>query len=52
VDGTAPRADRRISDTRERYNKVEVAIATLQGINNNNIWEAEQIRDSLEMHRI
>jgi len=52
VDGTAAGASRQVSIARERYNKVKVVIATLQSINNNNIWEVEQLRDSFEMHRI
>jgi hypothetical protein len=52
MDGTAPGADRWASIVRERYNKMEVVIATLQGINSNNVWEVEQLRDSFEMHRI
>jgi hypothetical protein len=52
VYGTAPGTDRRINIVRERNNQMKMVITAIKGIDYGNVWEVEQLCDSLEMHRI
>jgi hypothetical protein len=38
--------------SRERNNQMKVVIGAVKRADHDNIWEVEQLRDSLEMHRI
>ncbi len=52
VNRSTPRADWKPFIIRERNNKMVVVIPAIEGADHDNVWEIEQLCDSLEMHRV
>jgi hypothetical protein len=52
MNGAAVGAYWRLYVVRERNNQVKVVVIALKYTDDDNVWEVEQLRDSLEMHRI